>query len=373
MPYYKARYCAAGVREKWSLYVLFIERATQILNAHGLYGMIVPNTFLAANFGVAIRKLLVEQTSIYKITDVSFINVFNQTGTYPVLLFYKNSPPDANAIDIEIATDTNLLQCTKRHTVLQQTIVSNDNYIITLNSNDAVNALMQKIRGNTHKLKTLATIFHWGTSISEFRKYKISAARYQQLPDSEKTNFAPVIQTANIKRYQIRWDGEYVQKSIYSDNTIEHFGNTKIVIARLTKTIQATVDTNGFFMGKASYIITNKIDNHFLIALLNSRLIQFYFNNYFETTHLSGGYLRFDIPYLQELPIKTLSSADALHKQICNNVKQLYRSQKLLRSANSDVSRNFYQAKIENIDRLINQQVYNLYDLTPSDINIIES
>ncbi len=89
--YYKSRYYSAQTKEKYSLYIPFVEKAISTLNKKGLFGYIIPNTFLATKMGLKLREYLIHQNSIIEINDVSKLKVFGNVGTYPVLLFCSSN------------------------------------------------------------------------------------------------------------------------------------------------------------------------------------------------------------------------------------------------------------------------------------------
>jgi len=375
--YFKMRYDTAKVKEKWSLFLLFVERSGAILKKNGFYGMIIPNTLLSANFAMQTRKWLLTNKAISRIIDVSSIRVFGQTATYPILLFYQNSSPtSAHMIRSGIATSSDLSQLIEGEIDQSEITDNNEKYAVSLLSSREDIKVVRKLDEHKTKLKDLASIFHWGSSISNFRGYKIQERDYNRLSKKGKKEYEPVIQTADIKRFCIEWQREYIQRDIYSDKTVHHFGQTKVVIARLTKSMQATIDSKGYFMGKSSYIITDKIDYHYLVALLNCRLINFYYRHRFETTHLSGGYLRFDIPYLGEIPIRMINATDKADKKIFDNIVADVRKLIELYTERGDIllSSRKYQIddKIAHFERRIDELVYQLYGLTDKEIAIIE-
>ena len=54
-------------------------------------------------------------------------------------------------------------------------------------------------------------------------KRKYLKVEYDKLNKKEKENFAPILQTRDIKRYYIKWAGEYIPKSIFSENVKRKF------------------------------------------------------------------------------------------------------------------------------------------------------
>jgi type I restriction-modification system DNA methylase subunit len=87
--YFNSRYQAAT--GKYDIYVLFIEKGTQLLRDQGILGMILPNKFLTASYGAGVRSLITKKTLLYGIVDFAASQVFDQATTYTCLLFLKNS------------------------------------------------------------------------------------------------------------------------------------------------------------------------------------------------------------------------------------------------------------------------------------------
>ena len=86
---------------------------------------------------------------------------------------------------------------------------------------------------------------------------------------------------------------------------------------------------------------------------------------------MAGGYMRFDIPYLSRLPISN-NNIKEIHFEIIKHVD-------LLLKLNEEIKLEKLQTKIEQIKQRIthsedkiNQLVYELYELTPEEIAIIE-
>ncbi|KAK3582282.1 hypothetical protein CHS0354_023821 [Potamilus streckersoni] len=375
--YLNSKYASTQTKEKWSLYLLFIELGINILKQSGVYGNIIPNTFLSADFGKSLRKLILTQTCIQEITDVSTLRVFGNVGTYPILLFYANNKNPKSFIRIANIKRKDELGCIEFDRIKQDDIIANNqNYVISTSYNNESFALINKLQERGEPLENLVGRFAWGTSIIGFKSYKITEKIYNKLPDSQKKNFKKVIQTADIKAFGIRWQKEYINTTIYSSNVIEHFNQHKIVIARLTKKIQACIDESNYFMGKASFITNAKIDSKYLVALLNSSVLNYFFSVKFVNTHLAGGYLRFDIPYLQKLPIKVIDftnkSEKAKHDEIVRLVEQLLKLNENIKEQTLETNIAQMQRKIDYCEDRINKIVYELYGLTKEEIKIVE-
>ena len=74
------------------LYTYFIERGVKLLNANGLFGIIVANKWLRARYGKPLRQWLKGQ-AIREIVDFGDLPVFQQATTYPCILTVGGPQP----------------------------------------------------------------------------------------------------------------------------------------------------------------------------------------------------------------------------------------------------------------------------------------
>jgi type I restriction-modification system DNA methylase subunit len=65
----------------YDIYVLFVERALQLLKPGGLMGFILPNKFMHVDYGEGLRKLLSESQSVEQIVDFKDFQVFEGATT----------------------------------------------------------------------------------------------------------------------------------------------------------------------------------------------------------------------------------------------------------------------------------------------------
>ncbi|PKL84859.1 MAG: hypothetical protein CVV22_10805 [Ignavibacteriae bacterium HGW-Ignavibacteriae-1] len=369
--YFTYTYISTKVKEKWNIYIIFIELGIRILKQTGYFGYIVPNAFLVSDFGIELRKLLLQNTSILKLIDVSKLKVFGDVATYPVLLFYQNLKSESNIVKILYPRIVDELYFENFIEIKQSELQnSNHKYILSTNFTNSNLIIVNKLELNSKKLKDVCSNFVWGTSISGFKSYKIKNESYIELPSEMQQQYSKVIQTADIKRYNIKWQEEFISNNIYSENLKLTFSKKKIVIARLTKRIQATLDDDRFYVGKSSIITSFNVNEKYLLGILNSKLMYYYFFTKFENTHMSGGYIRFDIPYLKELPIKSDPNPQT-HDKIIELVERMLRLHKELQKA-TEFDRKHIEQYISRTDKEIDALVYQLYALTPEEIRIVE-
>jgi type I restriction-modification system DNA methylase subunit len=71
----------------YDIYVVFVERALQLLSNKGLFGFIMPHKFFQADYGEHLRKLIADGKLLREIINFTDQQVFDQATTYTCLLF----------------------------------------------------------------------------------------------------------------------------------------------------------------------------------------------------------------------------------------------------------------------------------------------
>ena len=137
------------------------------------------------------------------------------------------------------------------------------------------------------------------------------------------------------------------------------------------------MDFDGSYLAaKSTAIIFSHIDSKYLLGLLNSRLISFYYNTVFGGNKLAGGYLRIGSPQLRTLPIHTIDSSNTAdktrHDRMVSLVESMLNLHKQLSSARVEHDKTLIQRQISATDRQIDKLVYELYGLTEEEIAIVE-
>ncbi|NLD73908.1 MAG: N-6 DNA methylase, partial [Chloroflexi bacterium] len=72
--------------ERADLYTYIIERSHTLLSSRGMFGMIVSNKFLRANYGTRLRRYLMDNTSVTHILDLAGLPVFRGATVRTIVL-----------------------------------------------------------------------------------------------------------------------------------------------------------------------------------------------------------------------------------------------------------------------------------------------
>jgi len=141
----------------------------------------------------------------------------------------------------------------------------------------------------------------------------------------------------NVEPYLINWDSElriagrsfrnsYLVKPSYIDESKwKLFELPKILIREVGIKLTAAFDANGEYGNLtgmyALYNLNSNYEPRFLLALLNSSLLDFYYKSLYGSTHMAGGYLNFHGSYIKNLPL--IRAEATQQKTIAGYVSQL--------------------------------------------------
>jgi hypothetical protein len=89
--FYKTLYQSAS-SGNYDIYVVFVEKGLSLLNERGRLGFILPNKFLNAKYGQALRGLIAEGKHLSSIVHFGDQQVFDTATTYTCLLFLNRTP-----------------------------------------------------------------------------------------------------------------------------------------------------------------------------------------------------------------------------------------------------------------------------------------
>ena len=333
--YFKEKYpLATG---SYDLYLLFILKAINLSNQNGTYTWIIPNKFLIADYAKQSRTSLVESFGLTYSINVSKFNVFEGIGVYPIIIFgNKGSKKEFAELLLESYGD-----------------------------------LEQRKFVSPTSLKSHKTLKEYGLQINA----GATGFQAEQLKDivsnKEKKGSIPFTVSGNIDRYKwtnesVRYMGEryataFINNSsnIVADSKWSFWSGPKIVIAGMTKVIEAVYVENPLGMGVGIYGIYDfkGYDPFCLTAILNSKYLTYYFLIKFKDKHLAGGYLAINKSTIEEFPLVNVP------KPIQKKLAELSKKAHKLSADNKS---------IEHLEKEIDNLVYKLYELTYDEIKEID-
>jgi hypothetical protein len=159
----------------------------------------------------------------------------------------------------------------------------------------------------------------------------------------------------------------------------------KILTPSIAKSASFTLDSRDFYYfvgsgggGGGGYGITLKPDEQmtyeYFLGLLNSKLLDAFLKSF--STPFSGGYFAYNRQYIEQLPIRIIKFSDlkdkARHDKMVELVEQMLSLHKQLAAARTPDEKTRIQRQIDTTDHQIDRLVYELYDLTEKQVQIVE-
>lgn len=289
----------------WDLLVPFIEKAYSLLRENGKMSFITSNKWLALDYGTAIRTLAVPHLSF--LVDCTSEKVFDSANVSSVVFGMDYKVTDAFKIGIVKNAEIRDIETLK---------IKDMESLITNN----LSLAFSKGIGIIAKLSQLPQIKDLGYNV--FGSFTTGEA-YLLVPfvnDNQMPSAAEfkLINTGTIDKYSSLWGqseikylGKQLQYPIVKreefkqnfPNRYEKLNKPKVIITGI-RYFEAIIDpTNEYLPAKSTVTITGDLSAlYYLVAILNSRIINFYIRENYYSSSMGGG-INFTPDLVRTLPI----------------------------------------------------------------------
>ncbi|MFA5778505.1 MAG: N-6 DNA methylase, partial [Elusimicrobiota bacterium] len=273
-------------KAKSDIYSCFMERGIDLLKEGGLFSFIVPHTWTSLESFFEIRKYIMENCRIVKLVQLPQ-KVFQEATvetTIFVLQKEKNkskSKRNNNKIIVESLNEIGNSIFVKKFS--QKQILSNHLYNFELYTDVIANTLLNKIKSKGKLLETFIE-FCYGLKTGDDEKFLSQ--------ESKNDNYRKLLRSKDIGRYSKSFKGEYVwyvpdqmieNKLTARPGNKQRFENEKIVVARMGKKVEATYDDEKYYIKDGMLLLKKSIELKYILGILNSKLINYFYGNYFIT------------------------------------------------------------------------------------------
>ncbi len=150
----------------------------------------------------------------------------------------------------------------------------------------------------------------------------------------------------------------------------------KIIFPDIAKGPRFFPDSTGVYLSNTAYCLG--VSDPYLVGILNSRLCWFAISNIAIPFGIRAGESRYRLfyQYMEKVPIREIDTKKkaekAQHDAMVAGVERMLKLHTDLAAAKSPDAQTHLQRDTEATDRAIDQLVYQLYDLTPEEIALIE-
>lgn len=363
--YCKQKYKSA--KGNWDIFIVFIELGLWLVKNDGYISYIVPNKLIGSKYSEEIKKII-SKYSVRELRDYSNVNVFKEADVYPIV-FRINKSETKEDVEISIMKNKDIISSKiliNKHMFYRD--IYWDRYFV--DDKQKIDIIEKVLKFDT--LEKIA-IVKGAATVGEAYNIKEEMFSEKNFDYNIESKF---INTGTIDRYVSLWDKKetkYIKQSYFkpciNKNKIKNINNTryeecnknKIIIGGMNKELECYLDNKGEYLaGKSTTIIyDSKLDLKYIIAILNSKLITFYYKYYFSSLSLAGGYLRIGPPQIKQIPI-------AFNKEIYDIL--IPEVDKLIKYYKYDDKENIYIK-----EEVINNYIYKLYNINEEEIKLIEN
>ena len=327
-------------------YILFTELGGELQNKEGSLWYIIPSNISTNPSYNNIRKHILESFSIQMIIDLGS-NVFECASVDSCIFAFKNKVTDSSTLRFGQLSSRDLTH-SKLKFIEQKYFETTPQNIFNFYINRETIDLIKKIQFKS--LIKLSDLIDFARGIEFGYSSNI-------VFDNKDSHRKPLIAGRCINRYQLRFENRFVEVDFRDTSkfkTKSIYEAPKIFVRRIGKEIIAYLDTENFYNVCDVYNLlpkSKKIDLYEILGIINSKVINYYFSNFFKNAKKS--FPKIPIKYLKEVPIK-LSNGKI--SKLSKSIQQLKIDGKLTTA----------------LEQEIDNLVYRLYELTYDEVRVID-
>jgi len=304
--YFKNHY--KSTEGNFDLYKFFIERIQFILKQNGYCSYIVPNTFLSATTYKKLREIIIENYQVIEYFDLG-LDVFENVTVENVIFNFKKLKTDKQnpIIKIDREREGKFFSVEKLYVVdLLKYFKKDKTFNIYLSSDyDRIIARCQTMSIELSSIAYCTVGVNTGYIKNDLTALSQIDLRYHKMLNGK-----------NIGRNFVLWDGEWI---MYDTDFVKSkgdkgrslppeyiFTNDKILVQRTRRGMKRKLvcyyDNEKYYnLNRLSNIVLTNNDYNlkYIYLILNSELLDFYFNKYYNEYEVKP-------LHLSKLPIKPI-------------------------------------------------------------------
>ncbi|GAA7338210.1 class I SAM-dependent DNA methyltransferase [Helicobacter pylori] len=400
------------------LYTYFFALSFHLLKEKGFNAFITSNKYARAKYGTKLREWLLKKTTIVSYMELNALKVFESAAVdTSIINFIKQTPPKESDFKYYEPTPNDKENLKNTPSLLmRQNALSTESFIF---ANATLLDLRDKIEKSGTPLKDWDIQINYGIKTganeafiipTEKRDAILNACKTQEERERTEALIKPILRGKDIKRYSYEWAHLWVINTHngYTSNLkskippidiekypatkahldahldtiatrcdqgdtpyhlrncayLEDFEKEKIVYPETSQGAYFIYENSGIFLEKTAFMIVSGAYNlKLLTALLNSKLITFYFKNFCGGCILGKSGYQYNKHALEKIPIPQITEKN---QELADKITD--GAERILKSKEKDPKANTQRSEKE-IDAL----VYQLYNLTDEEIKIIEN
>lgn len=327
-------YSVSKVSKMINLYIYFFEMGFNFLKTDGILAYISPQQYLVYPNAKGLRDLIREK-SMLLLADFARVKIFS-AATYTFVSVISNKKELKNGIYKEFN------QMEDFENPLREMIINNP--------------IPEPLNFSTYKSLIDKIMLHSNDSLGELSEIFCASSSTDVATSTDPKLGPKFLEASNIFEWKIKNVTKYVDEKTYSSNSAQKQKAKCIVTSRMTKTIRASIIENKEYLGGKINVIVPFDDTYmfFYLALLNSKIINFWYREKFSMQHMQGGALPINTTELFMIPIPKIE------KKLLERI--------------STLSRNLFEGNIEDLKGVhieLDNLVFKSFQLSGDEIETV--
>ncbi|MDO7825336.1 class I SAM-dependent DNA methyltransferase [Helicobacter pylori] len=400
------------------IYTYFFALSYHLLKEKGFNAFITSNKYARAKYGTKLREWLLKKTTIVSYMELNALKVFESAAVDTSIIHFIKQPPLKESVFNYYEPTPNDKENLKNtlSLLMKQNALSTESFIF---ADATLLDLRDKIESVGTPLKDWDIQINYGIKTGANEAFIIPTEKRDEILNACKTQeerkcterlIKPILRGKDIKRYSYEWADLWVINTHngYTSNLkskippidiekypaikahlnshwdtiatrsdqgdtpyhlrncayLEDFEKEKIVYPETSQGAYFIYENSGIFLEKTAFMIVSDAYNlKLLTALLNSKLITFYFKNFCGGCILGKSGYQYNKHALEKIPIPKITPQNQeLADKITDGAKQIL----VLKEKDP-------KANTQRLEKEIDALVYQLYNLTDEEIKIIEN
>ncbi|HEY6944178.1 MAG TPA: TaqI-like C-terminal specificity domain-containing protein, partial [Candidatus Acidoferrum sp.] len=315
----------------------------------------------------ALRELL-RQRSVLEICDYSAVKVFKEVAVYPIV--FRASMDKGARSDPTMTVMSDLEEVLQTRDIPVQTFyadVSWDRYF----GAEPASAILTKIMAHP-PLQQQCKGVSAAATVSEAYELKKVILEKKEVTGKQ---FKKFVNTGTIDRFALCWaerptryiKGSYnapvvLDADLRSINLkrLQQAAAPKIIIGGMTKELECALDPSGEYLaGKSTTIVLDDdLENlRYLLGVLNSKIVTFWYRHYYKSLSLAGGYLRINQGEIKTIPVP--KSTPAVRRKLAHIVDQILAAKR-------------NQSTSSKLEAELEEELSKMYGLTAEEMALVQ-
>ncbi|MCX6829638.1 MAG: N-6 DNA methylase [candidate division Zixibacteria bacterium] len=363
---------------------LFLERSHAIMRQGASLGYITPNNWLTIDSCAPLRSFLLQNTA-----DITVVNILDRV--------FAAANVDTAIVHLRKgkATKVRLSEMKDGHIVFSRaaelTIFKPPQFIlqISLVKDERIQKILGKIESASKPLSEFCRVS------TGLKAYQTGKGKPCQTDKQKKGRIFHARMKANktygrylagedVCRYHLSWSGAWLSYGewLAEPRRSVPFAGERILVRQIPASppyvVHGVYIDENYYNDINSMIIfapRNAVSLKFLLGMINSRVLSMWFQKTYDKLQRKI-FPQFKVNELARFPIPpmklTIPADKARHDEMVTKVEAMLEAKKQLAKAQTDKDKSYYENRCAALDRQIDRLVYELYDLTEDEIQIVE-